>query len=109
MSGAAEPPAPLPVPANLPVKTHFEHYYYFYLSMIILGGALVRFCGLEHHPPGLFRDEAEKGYNAWAIATRGGAVELSGGAPGVPPIAFHRWPWMINVNGTRTSAIYQYF
>lgn len=75
--------------------------------ILILAGAL-RFCGLADVPAGLFRDEAEKGYNAWAIATAGGAVEFSAGANGQAVIGWNAWPYVIDVMGVKTSAIYQY-
>jgi 4-amino-4-deoxy-L-arabinose transferase-like glycosyltransferase len=74
------------------------------LGLIVLLAGAVRMAGLQDCPNGLFRDEAEKGYNAWSLATHGGAVDLD---PGRPP-RFHRLPWMISVMGNRTSAIYQY-
>jgi 4-amino-4-deoxy-L-arabinose transferase-like glycosyltransferase len=79
------------------------------LACIVLLAALLRFPGLDSHPPGLFRDEAEKGYNAWAIAQRHGALSLEPGLFESPPFRFKSWPWMIVVDGSRTSALYQYF
>lgn len=84
-------------------------------QMIIAWGAIVflaasmRLVGLNDCPAGLFRDEAEKGYSAFALATSGGVLEfptnMREGAGGV------RWRFMpltIDVMGTRTSMIYQY-
>lgn len=68
----------------------------------------MRFADLSHCPDGLFRDEAEKGYNGWALATTGGALDFTGGATPGPTVAWRRLPWMINVMGGKTSAIYQY-
>lgn len=77
-------------------------------AAIVLTAGLLRFTGLERCPDGLFRDEAEKGYNAWAIATQGGAVEFSAGADNQAVIGWNAWPFMIDVMGVKTSAIYQY-
>ncbi len=71
----------------------------------------MRFADLEHCPAGLFRDEAEKGYNAFALATEGGVIEFPRAAQtdrSTPPIRFRKWPFLIEVMGTTTSAIYQY-
>jgi hypothetical protein len=76
--------------------------------LIVLLAGLMRFVGLDHCPPGLFRDEAEKGYNAWALASTGGALDFSGGVGPGPAIRWRPWPWMIDVMGGKTSAIYQY-
>ena len=77
------------------------------LAIVVLAGVL-RFANLQDRPCGLFRDEAEKGYNAWSLATTGGAVDLSG-IPGQNlQIKWRRLPWMIDVMGGKTSAIYQY-
>jgi hypothetical protein len=48
------------------------------LAGIVVLAAGLRFSGLNHVPEGLFRDEAEKGYNAWAIATQGGCGGVFG-------------------------------
>lgn len=81
----------------------------FYGALLIFAAAaLLRFAGLEDVPAGLFRDEAEKGYNAWAIATAGGAVEFSAGAGGQAVIGWNAWPYVIDVMGVKTSALYQY-
>lgn len=77
------------------------------LGIVLLGGAL-RLADLGNRPYGLFRDEAEKGYNAWALATSGGAVDFTGGIGSGPPVTWRRMPWMINVMGGKTSVIYQY-
>ena len=78
------------------------------LAAIVLLGGLLRTADLANRPFGLFRDEAEKGYNAWSLATTGGALDFSGGLGSAPPIQWHRLPWMINVMGGQTSALYQY-
>jgi hypothetical protein len=75
---------------------------------IVLLSALVRMTGLEHCPEGLFRDEAEKGYNAWAIATEGGVVEFSAGPDGRAIMGWKAWPYVVDVMGVKTSALYQY-
>ncbi|MBX7244035.1 MAG: glycosyltransferase family 39 protein [Candidatus Sumerlaeaceae bacterium] len=66
------------------------------LAGIVILGALLRLLFLGSNPPALFRDEAEKGYNAWSLATTG--RDLSG----------QFLPLFINVFGVTTSAIYQY-
>lgn len=79
------------------------------LLLIVLGAGLLRFVDLDGRPLGLFRDEAEKGYNAWLLATRGGVIDVL--APGDLtrfPYVWHSWPWTVNVIGTQTSAIYHY-
>ena len=66
------------------------------LVAIIAIALLVRVVGLSRVPPPLFRDEAEKGYNAYCLAKTGRDSEG------------RRLPLFINAFGTRTSAIYQY-
>lgn len=78
------------------------------LAVILIFAGFVRFVGLDGLPPGLFRDEVEKGYNAWALANEGGAVEFTVDAQGRAAMRWHRWPMLIDVFGVRTSAIYQY-
>jgi hypothetical protein len=81
--------------------------YAVWAGLVILA-AMVRMTGLEHCPEGLFRDEAEKGYNAWAIATEGGVVEFSAGPDGRAIMGWKRWPYVVDVMGVKTSALYQY-
>ena len=66
------------------------------LVAIVVVALLVRVVGLNRVPPPLFRDEAEKGYNAYCLAQTGRDSEG------------RRLPLFINVFGTHTSAIYQY-
>jgi 4-amino-4-deoxy-L-arabinose transferase-like glycosyltransferase len=66
------------------------------LIALIAAAAGLRLIFLADLPPAIFRDEAEKGYNAWCIATT--ARDLAG----------HLLPLFINVFGVTTSAIYQY-
>lgn len=75
---------------------------------IFLGAGLMRLAGLDRCPAGFFRDEAEKGYNAYALATAQGAVEFSDRGDGLARIGWNRWPYLIDVMGVKTSAIYQY-
>ena len=77
-------------------------------TFIVLVAALIRFVDLENLPAGLFRDEAEKGYNAYALATSGGAVEFPVSEGRAGPIRWRRWPAVIDVMGVKTSALYQY-
>jgi len=68
----------------------------FIVITIIAVAILVRVIGLGHVPPPLFRDEAEKGYNAYCLLKTG--CDYEG----------RRLPLFINVFGAHTSAIYQY-
>ncbi|MCH8333983.1 hypothetical protein IIC65_08625, partial [Candidatus Sumerlaeota bacterium] len=77
-------------------------------TFILLVAAVIRFVDLENLPAGLFRDEAEKGYNAYALATSGGAVEFPVSEGRAGPIRWRRWPAVIDVMGVKTSALYQY-
>ncbi|MCX8037884.1 MAG: glycosyltransferase family 39 protein [Candidatus Sumerlaeia bacterium] len=66
------------------------------LALIVVAAAALRLTALEHSPPGFFRDEAEKGYNAWCLGLTG--CDYQG----------RRLPLFINVFGVHTSALYQY-
>jgi len=66
------------------------------LVAIIAISALVRLAELGNVPPPLFRDEAEKGYNAYSLLKTARDYEGC------------RLPLFINVFATHTSAIYQY-
>jgi 4-amino-4-deoxy-L-arabinose transferase-like glycosyltransferase len=66
------------------------------LIAIVLVALVARTVGLGRIPPPLFRDEAEKGYNAYCLAKTG--CDYEG----------RRLPLFTNVFGTYTSAIYQY-
>jgi len=66
------------------------------LAAILAAAAAVRVVGLGRVPPPMFRDEAEKGYNAYCLAATGRDYEG------------RRLPLFINVFGVFTSAIYQY-
>ncbi|MBI3737079.1 hypothetical protein HY256_11280 [Candidatus Sumerlaeota bacterium] len=78
-------------------------------ATILLLAAALRLSGLGHCPDGLFRDEAEKGYNAWALAHSGGVIEFpAAGSRETDKIRFRRWPLHVEVMGVTTSAIYQY-
>ena len=76
------------------------------LAGILLIAVVFRFAFLGSNPPGLFRDEAEKGYTAWSLAQLGGYTELrpSDGQP-----VFHRAPLFIETPGSLISASYHYF
>lgn len=80
--------------------------HWFLLAMVVLGAGALRFADLANRPNGLFRDEAEKGYSGWSIATTGGVPEFT--LDPQHPLKYHPLPWMIDVMGVRTSAIYQY-
>jgi 4-amino-4-deoxy-L-arabinose transferase-like glycosyltransferase len=66
------------------------------LLALIGAGSVLRIARLGSLPPALFRDEAEKAYNAWAILSTG--RDLSGDF----------LPLFIKVFGVTTSAVYQY-
>ncbi len=67
-------------------------------------GAIMRFDGLSANPPGMFRDELEKGYTALEIARTGRhGVLHETGVSRTGPV-----PLFIDVFGDKTSAIYQY-
>lgn len=101
-------PQPLPPPTAQPAPPAARALCLALLAAVLLLAGLMRTADLAGRPFGLFRDEAEKGYNAWALATSGGAVDFSGGLGSGPPIQWRRLPWMINVMGGQTSALYQY-
>ncbi|MCX7717049.1 MAG: glycosyltransferase family 39 protein [Candidatus Sumerlaeaceae bacterium] len=68
-----------------------------YVLIALFGAAVgLRVIFLGSLPPGMFRDEAEKAYNAWCLALTG--RDLAG----------NFLPLFINVFGVTTSAIYQY-
>lgn len=66
-----------------------------FLLILAMAGGL-RVVRLETLPPALFRDEAEKAYTAWSLASTG--RDLHG----------RFLPLFINAFGVTTSAIYQY-
>lgn len=66
------------------------------LAAILVIAFLLRTVENDSIPPGLFRDEAEKGYNAWSLIKTGRDYEG------------RRLPLFINAYGSHTSAIYQY-
>jgi hypothetical protein len=70
---------------------------------VALLAAAIRLIALDRLPPGLFRDEAEKGYNAFALAETGAALEFD-----AESIELRRRPFVIRVAGVKTSTIYQY-
>ena len=92
--------APTPS-ASTTTRTHLL------LLLIVFAALLLRTLGLGDRPAGVFRDEAEKGYNAWALATTGGILEFLPGE-GRPPLRFRRLPFTVDVMGVQTSAIYHY-
>jgi hypothetical protein len=94
-------------PESVPEKRSPNKWHWLGLAAIVLVAGLLRFWGLENRPPGFFRDEAEKGYNAWALATTGGMLDIPNDPAG-PRMEWRRLPWMTNVFGNRTSAIYHY-
>lgn len=77
---------------------------------LVLAAGAIRVTSLDGLPAGLFRDEAEKGYNAWALATTGQVIEFTGEGTITRPEALraHHLPFMVDVMGDRTSAIYHY-
>lgn len=71
----------------------------------LLVAALARFVALGDVPPGLFRDEAEKGYTALELWQTGRHGEFD--AAGNFTVS-RAMPLFVEVGGVRTSAIYQY-
>jgi len=70
--------------------------FWWLLLSTVLGAAVLRMVRLHSLPPGLFRDEAEKVYNAWCLLKTGRDVNGQ------------LLPLFIEVFGVTTSAIYQY-
>lgn len=110
----SDPAIDAPVDPDRPLGPHV---WALWLLIVLIAGIFRFLPSLGECPPGLFRDEAEKGYNAWALATTGGVVEFSAAppAPGAPEdaparavLSYRRWPLVIDVMGVKTSAIYQY-
>ena len=66
------------------------------LIAILAIGGILRLWHLGAVPPGLFRDEAEKGVNAYSLLERG--TDMDG----------RRFPLFVRAVGARTSAFYQY-
>jgi 4-amino-4-deoxy-L-arabinose transferase-like glycosyltransferase len=66
------------------------------LALVLLLAAVLRIARLDTLPPAIFRDEAEKAYNAFSILHTGRDVEG------------RRLPLFLHVFGVTTSAIYQY-
>lgn len=77
--------------------------------VVTLAGAL-RFSRLGELPAGFFRDEAEKGYNAYALLRSGGIVEFPRDRAAAPEtgIRLRRAPILADVAGVTTSLVYQY-
>jgi hypothetical protein len=76
-------------------------------GVLLVLAAVFRFPGLEFSPPGIFRDELEKGYTAWELWHTGryGRLLMEPGGRVVPS---SRFPLFIDVYGVRTSAVYQW-
>ncbi|MGI8906886.1 MAG: ArnT family glycosyltransferase [Candidatus Sumerlaeaceae bacterium] len=68
----------------------------FLLFLILLLAAILRLVRLDALPPAMFRDEAEKAYNAYSILKTGRDIDG------------RLLPIFIHVFGVTTSAIYQY-
>lgn len=83
-----------------------------YALIILLVGIALRTVALGTNPPGMFRDEAEKVYTAWSLATTGGYHHLvqATGPNGMPMPAFERLgpPFFVDAYGSWTSSIYQW-
>ncbi|GAB4324248.1 MAG: hypothetical protein Kow0059_19800 [Candidatus Sumerlaeia bacterium] len=78
-----------------------------WLGLILLAAAVLRFAALDTSPPSLFRDEVEKGYNAFALLHGGVAISV---VPAGPYYSLERrtLPLFLNVYNSHTSMIYQY-
>lgn len=92
MTDSPAPPSPLPVRRGLVV------------GLLVVAAAL-RLWQLGSVPPGLFRDEAEKGYTAWELWRTGRHGEF---APGGEVRPTRLLPLFVEAGGVQTSAIYQY-
>ena len=78
-----------------------------YLIVVILFISICfRFINLSTNPPGIFRDEAEKGYNAYSILKTGKYVTFEITQNGLE-VQFKPFSLFIEVFGVYTSAIYQ--
>lgn len=74
------------------------------LAIILLGGFALRAWDLSGNPPGMFRDELEKGYTALELWKTGRHAAITAEGPAVSRFL----PVFIDVFGDKTSAIYQY-
>ncbi|GIX45055.1 MAG: hypothetical protein KatS3mg130_1463 [Candidatus Sumerlaea sp.] len=81
---------------SAPVAFHPTPWRAWPLLGILTGALLLRVLFLGSLPPALFRDEAEKLYTAWCLATTGHDAEG------------RLLPLFIHVFGVTTSAVYQY-
>ncbi len=81
---------------SAPVAFHPTRWRAWPLLGILIGALLLRGLFLGSLPPALFRDEAEKLYTAWCLATTGHDAEG------------RLLPLFIRVFGVTTSAVYQY-
>ncbi|MCA9415557.1 MAG: glycosyltransferase family 39 protein [Candidatus Omnitrophica bacterium] len=66
------------------------------LAGVLLLAAVLRFVFLADNPPGLFRDEADKGYTTYSLIKTG--KDLGG----------HKWPLQIQSFGAYTSPFYHW-
>lgn len=78
------------------------------LAIIAALAGWFRIHNLNTNPPGIFRDEAEKALNGWALARTGEAFEFAPGLDGQPSVRWRKNPLFIDVYGVETSAIYQW-
>lgn len=77
------------------------------LIAILAVAAGLRLAALGTSPPTLFRDEVEKGYNAFALLKDGAAVSvIEQGA--YYTVETKRWPLFLNVYNSHTPMIYHY-
>ena len=75
------------------------------LSILLIAGFL-RIFRLDSVPPGIFRDEAEKGYTSWSLTRTGSYPCFTGDKNNA--LKFADFPLFVNVFGVYTSATYQY-
>lgn len=94
------------MPAPEPSRHPFTRHEVVLVVLLLVAAALLRFANLAGAPPGLFRDELEKGYTAYELWHTGRhgflgeqGIELS---PHLPPFI------EVYAGHDRTSAIYQY-
>src|SRR5690606_4182024 len=76
-----------------------------WLLAIVVLAAFLRFWNLGTIPPGLFRDEAEKGYTALELWTTGRQGQFM---PDGSIQVTRLFPLFVDAGGVKTSAIYQY-
>ncbi len=88
------------------ISTHLAEFVL--LAIIAALAGWFRIHDLNTNPPGIFRDEAEKALNGWALARTGEAFEFAPGLDGQPSVQWRKHPLFIDVYGVETSSMYQW-